>query len=497
MAQIQESPSEKCLDTASLELANPDESKTVEHPDETLIQFNGPEDMRDPKNWTLVHKWCIVGLLSSMALTANFAILICAPVVPDILDEFNSTNQFDATILVSIWNLGGVLGPLFVGPLSEIYGRLPVYNLFNIVFIVFCAGAALSKNIRMLIAFRFFNGLTLASSTLNSSIVADLFVTEQRGRVQSIMTVMPLIGPIAGPIVGGYLAGAEGWRWTFWLPAIMVTVVEIGFATIYRETYEPTILRREARQQRRKTGKGVHHSRYDHTDTPIASISRAMLRPLKVFTLPIFLLLSTCTSLIYGYIYLTVTTITEVFNERYSFSEGAAGLSFLGVGLGMAVGVFLCGATLDWYTNRMKAVHDGEIKPEWRLPPMALGGIIVPTGLFMYGWTAQMHVEWMAPIIGTAFLGFGLVVITIPVTTYLTDAFGIYRASAIAAMTVYRNVVSTVLPLAGPPMFRAIGLGWGNTILGLVALMTVPAPFLLLRFGEQLRKRSKIEKRLK
>ena len=351
-----------------------------------------------------------------------------------------------------------MLGPLLVGPLSEIYGRMPVYNIANILFVTFCVAAALSRNIEMLIAFRFFNGLTIASSTLNSSIVADMFITEKRGRVQSIMTVMPLIGPIAGPIIGGYLAEAKGWRSTFWLPTIMVAVIEIGFAAIYRETYEPIILQREARRQRQKTGNLALHSRYDHAISPAAVFKKGMIRPLKVFLLPIFILLATCTSLIYGYIYLTLTTITEVFNSTYGFSEGTAGLSFLGVGLGMAVGVFLCGATLDWYTNRMKALHDGEIKPEWRLPPMALGGLIVPAGLFMYGWTAEFHVQWMAPILGTALLGFGLVVITIPVTTYLADTFGIYRASAIAAMTVYRNLVSTMLRLAGPPCSTDLGL---------------------------------------
>lgn len=138
---------------------------------------------------------------------------MCAPAVPEILQEFHSNNELDSTLLVTIWNLGGILAPLLVGPLAEIYGRVPVYNIANIMFICFCVGAAESKSIGMLIAFRFLNGMTIASTTLNSSIVADLFITEERGRAQSILTLMPLLGPVCGPIIGGFLAQAKGWRW--------------------------------------------------------------------------------------------------------------------------------------------------------------------------------------------------------------------------------------------------------------------------------------------
>ena len=59
---------------------------------------------------------------------------------------------------------------------------------------------------------------------------------------------------------------------------------------------------------------------------------------------------------------------------------------------------------------------------------MAPGGLIVPVGLFLYGWTAQTYIQFMVPVIGTALLEFDLVVITVPVTTCLADTFGPYRA---------------------------------------------------------------------
>ena len=60
-------------------------------------------------------------------------------------------------------------------------------------------------------------------------------------------------------------------------------------------------------------------------------------------------------------------------------------------------------------------------------------------------------------------------------------------------MTMYRNIISTVLPLAGAPMFQTPGLGWGNSVPRAIALATVPVPFLLLIYGERIRKSSRIE----
>jgi len=347
-----------------------------------------------------------------------------------------------------------------------------------------------------LIVFRFFNGMSNASTTLSSSIVAELFAVEERGRAQSLMAVMPLLGPIIGPIAGGFIAQALGWRWTFYLAAIIISAIECVFLMLYRETYDPIILRRKAKKLREESGNLELHSHYDKRTSFSMALQTNLLRPLKVFTLPIFLSLATCASLIFGYLFLTVTTLTEVFENNYGFTEGTSGLTFIGIGLGMAAATAVNSSTLDWYTKKMKKRHNGQIKPEWRLPLMAVGGLIVPIGLFIYGWTAQAHVQFVAPIFGTALLGFGLSAMVTPMTVYFTDVFGIYRASAFAAFVVYRQIVGTVLPLAGPPLFKHLGLGWGNSVLGFIALGTVPLPFFLLKYGERIRDHSKINERL-
>lgn len=112
---------------------------------------------------------------------------------------------------------------------------------------------------------------------------------------------------------------------------------------------------------------------------------------------------------------------------------------------------------------------------------MLFGNILVPLGLIGFGWTVAMRVPWIVPILCTAITGFGFVSISLSAWSYLVDAFGIYAASATAAVTVVRNIAAAVLPLTGPPLLAGLGHGWGMTVLGLVALLLSPLPMVLMR----------------
>jgi hypothetical protein len=75
-----------------------------------------------------------------------------------------------------------------------------------------------------------------------------------------------------------------------------------------------------------------------------------------------------------------------------------------------------------------------------------------------------------------------------PVQLYLIDACGPKKAaSALAANTIIRSIAAGLLPLAGMPLYDELGLGWGNSLLGFLAVLFVPVPWLLYRYGCQLR----------
>lgn len=80
-----------------------------------------------------------------------------------------------------------------------------------------------------------------------------------------------------------------------------------------------------------------------------------------------------------------------------------------------------------------------------------------------------------------------------PATTYLVDVFTIHAASAMAASTVLRSLFAAIIPLSSQSMYAAMGYGWGNSLLGFVAVALVPIPFLFIRYGERIRERSTVK----
>ena len=120
---------------------------------------------------------------------------------------------------------------------------------------------------------------------------------------------------------------------------------------------------------------------------------------------------------------------------------------------------------------------------------MILGSIVTPIDLFVYGWTAEFSVAWIAPILGTALVGFGLMATVIPAESYLVDAYTNRSASAIAATAFLRSIVGALFPLIGPPLYARLGLGWGNSLLAFTAIVLAFIPALLFRYGGLLREK--------
>lgn len=79
------------------------------------------------------------------------------------------------------------MGPLLMAPLSEMYGRVHIYNICNVLFTIFTVACALSTNMNMLIAFRFLAGAVgIAPITNGGGTIADIMAPEKRGGAMAI-----------------------------------------------------------------------------------------------------------------------------------------------------------------------------------------------------------------------------------------------------------------------------------------------------------------------
>jgi hypothetical protein len=74
---------------------------------------------------------------------------------------------------------------------------------------------------------------------------------------------------------------------------------------------------------------------------------------------------------------------------------------------------------------------------------------------------------------------------------YLIDAYEIFAASAMAAASFSRSAFGAVLPFGAKPMYRALGVPWACSLLGFLSVALCAVPFIFLKFGPELRRRSK------
>ncbi|CAA9962371.1 AraJ Arabinose efflux permease [Pyrenophora teres f. maculata] len=457
--------------------------------DPNIVDWDGPDDPKNPQNWCPRKKWSIIWTIGAVALITPMGSSFFAPGVPQVMKAFHEESLTLSTFVVSVYLLGFAIGPLVVAPMSELYGRRLIYNVNNVLFVIFSIACAASTSMGMLIAFRFLAGCAgSAPMTLGGGSIADMFPREQRARATVIWALGPLLGPVVGPICGGYLVKITVWRWVFWTIAMFAGLSAVIFFFVCEETYHPIILARKTEALRKETGNMNLRSKLASDLPPKEIFVRAIVRPTKMLIMsPIVGLMSLYVAINYGILFLFFTTVTFVFEDQYGFSSSAVGLTFIGFGIGLLAGVVILGLSSD--KNIIKHQNSGGAKPEHRimLRFTVPGAISLPIGVLVYGWATYYKVHWIVPIIFTSFIGLGNLIAMMTIQTYLVDAFTVHAASAIAASTVLRSIFGAFLPLAGRDMYKALGLGWGNSVLGFLSLAVIPVPILFRVYGEKIR----------
>lgn len=123
---------------------------------------------------------------------------ICVPGMTQLGDEFQVRSHTISTLAITLYSLGLAIGPMFISPLSEVYGRLPVYHVTNFVFVAFIIASALSRNIAQFIIFRVLSGLAGGTPmALGGGTIADVTIPENRGVAMALFSLGPLAGPVS------------------------------------------------------------------------------------------------------------------------------------------------------------------------------------------------------------------------------------------------------------------------------------------------------------
>ncbi|PBP23564.1 major facilitator superfamily transporter [Diplocarpon rosae] len=462
--------------------------------DPYLVSWDGPDDIKNPKNWSYRRKWAATLIVSSFTFISPVSSSMIAPAVNAISAEFNITNDVEKNMTLSIFVLAYAVGPLIYGPLSEMYGRVIILQLGNLLYLFFNLGCGLAQTKGQLVAFRFLSGLGgSAPLAIGGGVLSDLFTAEERGKAISVYSLAPLLGPAVGPIAGGFITQNTTWRWVFHATTIADGLIQVMGFFFLQETYPPVLLDRKKKAMMNETGNEALHTEFDRPDRTIStSLQISLLRPFKLlFTQIIVQVLALYMAYLYGITYLVLSTFPGLWENEYNESVGIGGLNYISLGVGFFIGTQVSAPCQDRIYRTLKKRNNGVGKPEFRVPLMLPGALLVPIGLFWYGWSAQVHTHWIMPNIGAAIFSAGTIVGFQCIQTYIVDAYTRYAASAIGAATVLRSLAGFGFPLFAPYMYSALDFGWGNSLLAFIGIaLGWPAPILLWKYGENLRKKS-------
>ncbi|CAK5261968.1 unnamed protein product [Mycena citricolor] len=452
-------------------------------PDEWL------SDPRNPRNWSNGRKWSVVSIVSFYMFVSPLSSSIMSPGLSEIAAKFNIDNETILAMTLSIFLLSFGIGPLFLAPLSEMYGRRVFFFPFDRLAKTDQPCCRNFQEMATLLVFRFLAGFSgSAPVACGGAVVSDLFSERERASAMALFNVGPLLGPVVGPIAGGFIAQLVGVQYVYFVLAGVTALAGLIGVPFLKETYGPLVKLRVTThptdpEKTPQLADGVHS-----LPKKINFLWTNFSRPLHLLTHSfICFTLSLYMAFMYGIYYLFFATLNAFFRKTYGFSIETCGLMYGGLGAGFMLAAF-CNARYSNVFYKYLADKNGGVgEPEMRIPPMFIGSVFVPLGLLWYGWSAQAKLHWIMPVIGSGIFGYGMMTTFLPIQLYLVDSFK-YAASALSAAFLFRSMLGFSFPLFGHAMFTKMGFGWGNTLLGGIAiLLGFPFPAYIYYRGAALR----------
>ncbi|KAJ3524486.1 hypothetical protein NMY22_g10977 [Coprinellus aureogranulatus] len=312
-----------------------EESKPVSSIDEQDVVVVEWEDTDPeyPLNWSRSKRWYITILVSALVFNATIASSAPSGIIPILAAQYHLSHTV-GVLTISLFVVGFCVGPLLWAPLSEQYGRKPVFVGTLAIFVLTQVGNALSRNTASILVFRMLGGIFAAAPVTNSGgVVSDIWDAKTRGKALALYAIMPFTGPAIGPTISGFLnvAGVD-WRWLFWILTILGGLSLALVVLTLPETYKPVLLRHKAIRL------NAHQNDNTRYIAPIdlaqgslwEKSSRILLKPFVILIHePMLMAITAYMSFLYGTIYLLIQAYPTVFTRDHHLNPGVSGLMLL------------------------------------------------------------------------------------------------------------------------------------------------------------------------
>ncbi|KAK0530605.1 GTPase-activating protein [Tilletia horrida] len=491
------------LSRSGSEQEDGEKEKKEDNPYEVKWDENDPDL---PLNWSVAKKCFVTFCICTLTFGVYAGSSIVSPGIESIMSSFG-VGQPVAGLSLTLFVFGYGIGPLVLSPLSEIpqIGRNPPYIITLAIFVALQVPNILVSSTAGFFICRFLAGF-FGSPVLatGGASIGDMWDIETRPIAMGIYGLAAVCGPTLGPLIGGAAFDHfRTYKWTLWPLLWLSGGVLIFLIFAMPETSAANILTRRARRLRRVTGNDKLRStgeiESEHmTGAEIAKMT--LVRPFAIAILdPQVFALNMYIALVYACLYCWFESFAIVFTMTYGFNGLETGLAYMGIFVG-AILTYLGYVVFDrLYTVPKLRRNNGFIEPEVRLVPALFGAWWLPICLFSFGWTANASIHWIVPIVCSGTFSIGVFLLFQSVLNYLSDAYPQYQASVLAGNDTMRSLIGGAFPIFATAMFRnlqkngpsAFPVSWGCTLLGGISVLMIPLPFVLYKYGKQIRSKSK------
>ncbi|KAJ5642264.1 MFS general substrate transporter [Penicillium lividum] len=447
--------------------------------EEVKQMSSGPGSSHSAIPYHSARSWCVKRkVLISVGAIASFLVITLATSIyiasiPGIMQEFRVGKTLAITP-VTFYAMGFVVGPMFTSALSEEFGRQYIYKASLLLHLLFTIIAGSAKNFFTIALCRAISGLVGSPAvTVFAGVLNDLWKMPEDRLAVPLFVLYGLGGAVApeiGPVVGESIVASYGWRWSFWLTAILVGTCFLAMLFV-PETFELEIRRKALNLPR---------------DSWRKTLAPAFMRPIHMLLVePIIFPTTAIVTMSQVVIFILYASYPVVLERIYGFSPYQVGLAFLP----LLVGSLLAAPVLGLVDRRKRALANPT--PEDNLPGAMLAAILLPTSIFWLAWTARPTIHWICPLLAGVPYGLGFALSQLVYPLYKNEVYGAgLGASSLAVDVFMRYSVSCVFPLFTVKLIDRIGFDWVMTACALIMAALAPVPWLLQKHGAVLRGRS-------
>lgn len=341
---------------------------------------------------------------------------------------------------------------------------------------------------------------------LCQAVVADIITSAERGHYVGYTALPILLAPAVGPVLGGVLSQEIGWRFIFWLLAILAGVMLIIHGLFLPETCREIVgdgsirphpfyrtgwqLCKEALQRRReRRNPQLRDDSLTHT-TSRTSIRRSLhIKKFNVWQ-SIIILCEKEMAILLGYggivftgFYCVATVMPTQLAENYGFDEITIGLMYLPMVGGSILAAVVNGRLMNWNYRRHCKIQG---VPFERSKQQDLTEFPIERARLEIGVPMRAHVA--VPCVLLFLLGWCVVGFSNTINVLLVDVNPGSAGAATASNNLTRCLVGAAATAAIGPMINGVGVGWAFTILSFIYIAFSPMLFLVMKYGMRWRK---------